>query len=291
MSDVIGGDAAAQTPPENAAPVDGASAGTNAVERPAWAPEKFWDGEKGELRQEDLATSYGTLQKLIGSKVGELGAASKRQLVEALPDEMKQLYGSELRTARAADEEFLKPLREAWLAEAMPKAPEAYTAPEGVDIDIEHPAFAKAAEIATKCGMSQEAFNDLVGVAMELLAPYEGPLNYDVPALKEAIGPDVEQRAAAVGNRVRSLVGPEAGNALLRSTLHPEAFLALAQLVKASSEGPLPLDGDPSIPGQLTEAQLRHDMLDPRYWNPSKRDPSFVQRIEQGFKRLHSDRI
>lgn len=289
MTDIIGGEAATETPPGGEAP-QAAAAGTN-VERPAWAPEKFWDGEKGELRTEDMATSYANLQKLIGSKVGELGAASKRQLVDALPEEMKALYGADLRAALAEDQEFLAPLIEKALADKLPQAPEAYMAPEGADIDIEHPAFARASEIAKSAGLSQEAFSELVGVAIDLLSPYEGPLSYDTAALKQAIGPDVERRAATVGAHVRGVLGEEVGNTLLRAAVHPDAFLALEKLVHASSEKPLPLAGEGVGQEVLTEAQLKHEMTDPRYWNPAKRDPSFVERITRGFQKLAGDRL
>lgn len=291
MTDTIGGEPGAETQPDGAPSPVAAGPTDGPPEYLANGLEKFWDGDAKSLKGEDLARSYREVQSLIGRRVGDLSPAARKQLAESLPDEMRATWSSEIKAALAEDQEFLGPLIEKALAEKLPKAPEAYMAPEGADIDIEHPAFAKAAEIATKAGMSQDAFNELIGVAVELLAPYEGPLSYDVPALKEAIGPDVEQRAAAVGNRVRSLLGPDEGNVLLRSAMHPDAFLALERLVKATSEEPLPLEGDGAGQGQATEEQLRHDMLDPRYWNPAKRDPSFVARITEGFRKLHGDRI
>ena len=39
--------------------------------------------------------------------------------------------------------------------------------------------------------------------------------------------------------------------------------------------------------GKITEADLRSKMQDPRYWNPSKRDPAFVKEIEDGFSKLY----
>lgn len=35
--------------------------------KPEWVPEKFWDAEKGEVRTEDLAKSYGELEGKLGS--------------------------------------------------------------------------------------------------------------------------------------------------------------------------------------------------------------------------------
>ncbi|WEM05528.1 head assembly [Ralstonia phage BOESR1] len=44
--------------------------------KPEWVPEKFWDAEKGEVRIEDLAKSYGELEGKLGApNKGEPGAA------------------------------------------------------------------------------------------------------------------------------------------------------------------------------------------------------------------------
>lgn len=289
MTDAIGGEPGTETQPGGAPSSAAAGTSDGPPEYLANGLEKFWDGEAKTLKGEDLARSYREVQSLIGRRVGDLSPAARKQLAESLPDEMRATWSNEIKAALAGDEEFLGPLREQWLTEAMPKAPEAYMAPEGVDLDVEHPAFGKAAEIARKAGMSQDAFAELVGVAVELLAPYEGPLSYDVPALKEAIGPDVERRAAAVGNRVRSLLGPDEGNTLLRSAMHPEAFLALEKLVQATSEEPLPLGGEGGGQGQFTEADLRKMTQDPKYWR--ERDPSLIAQVTAGFRKLYGDRI
>lgn len=39
---------------------------TGVKERPEWAKEKFWDAEKGEVRVEELATSYNQMEKYFG---------------------------------------------------------------------------------------------------------------------------------------------------------------------------------------------------------------------------------
>lgn len=68
-------------PPSTAAgPTDAAlaakfDAGTNAPApaadkptKPEWVPEKFWDADKGEVKTEDLAKSYGELEKKASGK-------------------------------------------------------------------------------------------------------------------------------------------------------------------------------------------------------------------------------
>lgn len=62
-----------EVPPLKAGQPD-ASTGAKA-EKPSWLPDKFWDAEKGEARYEDLAKSYGELEKIRSQgKTGEPGA-------------------------------------------------------------------------------------------------------------------------------------------------------------------------------------------------------------------------
>jgi hypothetical protein len=103
--------------------------------------------------------------------------------------------------------------------------------------------------------------------------------------VKEKI-PDVEQRAPLVANRVRTLLGPQA-DALLRACTTPDAFLALEKLTKG--EQPIPAGGGAPSDPLPTDLDLRSMMRDPKYWR--ERDPAFVAKVDQGWKRLYGDRI
>ena len=37
----------------------------------------------------------------------------------------------------------------------------------------------------------------------------------------------------------------------------------------------------------LDENELRTMMQDPRYWNPTKRDPAYVRKVEEGFSKVY----
>jgi hypothetical protein len=45
--------------------------------------------------------------------------------------------------------------------------------------------------------------------------------------------------------------------------------------------------GSAQAAAQQTEADLRQMMLDPRYFDSSRRDPTFVKQVEEGWKRLY----
>jgi hypothetical protein len=250
------------------------------IERPDYIPAKFWDGEAKAPKIEELGKSYSDLERLIGTRVSDLGIEARRKLAEALPDSIKGTWADEFKASLVQDEEFLKPLREQWEA-GLPKPPEQYQAPE--TIDTEHPAFGKAAEWAKARGLPQDAFEEMLGMAAELMAPYEGEVTYE--AIKEKI-PDVEARAPLVANRVRTLLGPQA-DALLRSCTTADAFLALEKLTRGEQPIPQPGGGIAAEPA-LTEEKLKHMVKDERYL---KRDPEFVRQVTEGFKKLYSDRI
>jgi hypothetical protein len=259
-----------------------APGGTSEVDAPpSWLPQKFWDAETKAPKVQDLAQSYGEMQRLIGSRVGDLGAEARRKLAESLPEALQATWAEEFKAKLKDDPEFLTPLREAWQAENAPQVPEAYEAPEIVD--TEHPAFAKAVEWAKARGLSQEAFDEMLSMGTELLQPYEGEITFE--AVKEKI-PDVEQRAPLVANRVRTLLGPQA-DALLRACTTPDAFLALEKLTKG--EQPIPAGGGAPSDPLPTDLDLRSMMRDPKYWR--ERDPAFVAKVDQGWKRLYGDRI
>lgn len=276
---------APETRPETAAaPASqpaAAPGGTSEAAPPEWLPPKFWDGEAKAPKVEDLARSYSEMQRLIGSRVGDLGAEARRKLAESLPESLQATWAEEFKAKLAADEEFLNPLREAWLAEKLPPAPEQYEAPE--TIDPEHPAFAKATEWAKARGIPQDAFEELVGIATELLQPYEGEITFE--AVKGQI-PDVETRAPLVANRVRTLLGPQA-DALLRACTTPEVFLAVEKLTRG--EQPIPVGGGAPAEPPLTAETLAAMVRDPKYWRDQ--DPTFTAKVTEGYRKLYGDRI
>lgn len=52
-------------------------------QRPEWVPEKFWDAEKGEVKTEALAKSYGELEKMKGAKPTEAAPSAQPSTEEA----------------------------------------------------------------------------------------------------------------------------------------------------------------------------------------------------------------
>lgn len=260
----------------------------DAPQRPAFLPEKFWDGDSGQPRVEDLAKSYTELQGAFGRRLGDLSAEARRKLAEAVPDEMRATWGDEVKARLAEDEEFLKPLREKWAAD-LPKAPDAYDfeqieLPDGLALDLESPTLAKAAELAKEWGLPQERFAQLVALGAELSPP---------PASLEdrmaAVGPDFVNRATAAVNRAKAAAGDDpkamaAVNAVLNELQSPEAFRGLEVLLSTRSERRMPDEAATSQP-QVTVESLREIQARPEYATR----PDWQKQVRDGFNKLFGD--
>ena len=47
------------------------------------------------------------------------------------------------------------------------------------------------------------------------------------------------------------------------------------------------LGGEASTAAGLSQDDLRSMMQDPRYWDNTRRDPSFVKQVDEGFSKLY----
>lgn len=249
---------------------------------------KFWDGEKGEVRAEDIHKSYREVQSLIGRRVGDLSPEARRKLAESLPDEMRSTWDAEVRAKLLEDPEFIDPLKAKWAEENKPAtAPESYTPPDGLDLDLESPLLGEFGELARKFGLPQEQYAELVAFGVKMLDPYTSGL--DEAGLKKALGADLPDRAKIVTNRVKSIAGEHA-DVFLSELKSPSSFLAVEALLKANASKPLALEPG-AAPSVTTEAQLKQMMRDPKYCDPYQRDPTFVAKVNEGWSRLYGDTI
>lgn len=274
-----------ETPP---AAVEGAGAGTT-VERPDYVPEKFWDNTAGQARVDELAKSYVALESAMGRRIQEVSADTRRIIAQALPDEVRGAWADELKGQLVADPEFLTPLEEAWRAKHLPKAPEAYEVPargDGVELDPEHPLVAGAIEMAKKHGLPQEAFVDVVNLA---IAARDGEPPVP-PEQWKAVIPDIEQRAKAALNRLLA-VAPDNAMTLMEQIRNPEAFLILEAVIKSGQPKALALE-PAHHEGEPTKEKLQQMMRDPRYDSRSLEfDPSYHDMVTRGFNRLYNDHL
>jgi hypothetical protein len=199
-----------------------------------------------------MAASYSSLESKLGQGQDEIRAQIEQEL------EISALEG---RPETAGDYELPEQINEA----------------EAVDNEM----LAWWAEHSFENGYSQEEFAD--GIAK--YAAYMEGQGPDLDAERQALGENADARIEAVD--------------LWAGKNVPEEFADQVELLGQSAQGIKMLEhfmsqsqqaspqGQFVAPQATNEDQLKTMMQDPRYWNPSQRDPNYVKQVQEGFSKLY----
>ncbi|MBU8539034.1 capsid assembly protein [Falsiroseomonas tokyonensis] len=237
--------------------LDAASETATTSTRPAEIPEKFWDEAKGALRVDALLKSYIELERRLSQRFAPPG--------DDAPEEDR------LRWRRAL---------------GIPDSPDEY--------QVTPPNELLTPDAAVNQRLHEAGFNARqVQLVYDLAAERLLPLIAEAAAEFEA-GRQVEKLRAHFGGEERFRRIAAQLSAWGRAHLPEAVFTALA----STADGVLALhrmmEGkEPSLTREAQaeagpdEAELRRMMRDPRYWRT--REPDFVKRVTEGFRRLVSD--
>jgi len=258
--------------------------------RPAFIPEKFWDGANRRVRLEEMAKSYGALERRMSR------AAAER----AEPIAPPAGAGADVEENSTAND---TPAAETdQPADEAPASPQAEDAAEG-DLDVSIPASPEEYAVAVSHPWLQRdgAIDSLLHACGFNQA--QAQLVYDLAA--ERVVPAIERMAAEFERRLaQAKLEQHFGGA--------ERFAGIARQVKTWAERHLPKPlyeslastpdrtaalhhmmraGEPRFVGNEAPAsgpsqgELDALVRDPRYWRD--RDPALAKRIEEGFRRLY----
>jgi len=139
------------------------------------------------------------------------------------------------------------------------------------------------AKTAFENGYSQDEFAE--GIEM-----YAQAINADVPdynAEVAKLGDNASARTEAASLFANQFFPDEMLGAVERMCETAEGIMVLEHVMEAMREGG-PSNGAVEV-SRETEADLRQKMLDPRYHDPARRDPTFVKEVDDGFKRIFSN--
>lgn len=225
--------------------------------RPADVPEKFWDEAAGQVRVDALLKSYRELEKLLSQRPAIPG-----------PD--------------AADEDRIRFLR----ALGVPERPEDYVIEARNELTGPDPEINARLH---KAGFTPTQVQLVYDLAAERLLPLiaEAAAQFEADRQSERLvahfgGPEqfrkVSRQIAAWG---RANLPETVFNAL---TTTYEGVLALERMMQKGE--PALLERTSAVP-EDSEDTLRAMVRDPRYWK--QRDPAFVGRVTEGFRRLFKD--
>lgn len=222
--------------------------------RPEDVPEKFWDAETNAIRVEALLKSYRELEKRLSQRIAPPG--------EDAPAEER------MRFRRAI---------------GVPDAPGDYAIEAKHDLCCADDAINARLHEA---GFSQQQAQLVYDLAAERLLPLiadaasQFEAERQIETLRAHFGGEERFRriAAQITAWGRANLPPPVMEALSTTA---EGVVALHRMMEAKEPGLAPR-ADAS--GAADETELRAMMRDPRYWRT--REPEFVRRVTDGFRRL-----
>jgi hypothetical protein len=296
MSDTEFAATADTAPAEASAPSGPMSVAPTAAPppRPAFIPEKFWDGGAGRVRVEDLAKSYRALEQKLGRMAemrraetnGTSPHASEPLLPrDPVPDDASP--GAPERNAaeaEAADIGAGEHSGEDALDVSVPDSPEGYA------VRVSHPWLERDAEIdglLHAAGFNQAQAQLVYDLAAERVVPAIAGMaaEYEKKMAQGRLeahfgGPE---RFAAIARQVKAWGQRHLPPALFETlAATPDGIAALHHMMRAGE--PRFLAGDAPAAGP-TQDELDTLVRDPRYWRDHQ--PDLVKRVEEGFRRLY----
>lgn len=243
------GDASAPAPEPSPANTEGL---TPLGQNPAGTGERpEWLPEKFKT-PEDLAKSYKELE-------GKLGKSA---------DELRESLVKELENERLGN---------------RPESADQYEIPDGVvgEEAIQNPLFNWWKDHAYENGFSQEQFEQ--GIKMYAEAQGDG---HDIEAEKGKLGDNAEARINAANAFAAKIFPKGTEDAASRLMETASGVEALEAIQKALGDGTF--SGNSGDSGdKLTQAKLEEMQRDPRYHDPARRDPHFVQQVQEGYAKLY----
>jgi len=231
---------------------------TTAVTKPEYVQDKFWDADRNEVNLENLASSYNSLEKKLGSRTEDLS----------------------------------KQIRQDIELERLSKAPEEYKVnlpelPENVDVsvsdDMEIVQWWK--ETAKSNGLSQEQFDQGVNMFINNAIATLPDINSEM----EKLGDTAKERIEAAELWSKKNLSPDAYNTFSSVASTAEGVKAIEEIMKLTKDSPIP-----TTPTQVSVTpdiqDLKSMLNDPRYYDSNQRDPAYVKRVEQLFEKAYQNK-
>lgn len=226
--------------------------------KPEFIQDKFWDAERNEVNLENLASSYNSLEKKLGSRTEDLS----KQIREDL--EMEKL--------KSAPEEYKVNLPEL---------------PENVDVsvsdDMEIVQWWK--ETAKKNGLSQDQFDQ----GVEMFVNNAIATLPDMNAEMQKLGDNAKERVEAAELWSKKNLSPESYQTFSSVASTAEGVKVIEEIMKMTKDSPMP-----TTPTQVSVAPNLQDLKsminDPRYYDSNRRDPAYVKRVEELFEKAYQNK-
>lgn len=222
--------------------------------RPDGVPEKFWDAEAGALRADALLKSYLELERRMSQRIAPPGP-------DAAPEDVQRFRS----------------------AIGVPDTPEGYAIRDPHALCCADPQVNARLHAA---GFTPDQAQLVYDLAAERLVPLVGEVAQHLEAERERDRLRAhfggEERFTRIAAQLSAWGGANLPPAVLDALSSSyDGVVALAQMAM-KNEPDIAREAD--TPAPADEAALRAMMRDPRYWRT--REPEFVKRVTEGFRRL-----
>lgn len=131
-------------------------------------------------------------------------------------------------------------------------------------------------------GYSQEQFEEGIKIyaeAIESMLPSE-------EEEQAKLGENHKERVDAVGLFSAKYFPKELHDSVANLGVTADGIKVLEYVMSQQKEDSIPM-GNGETAGKLTLEDLQAKMKDPRYYNPTKQEPSFIKEVEDGFRTLY----
>jgi hypothetical protein len=223
--------------------------------KPEFIQDKFWDPEKNEVNIENLASSYNSLESKLGSRTEDLTKQIKIDLenekLSNVPEEYK------LNIPELNDNVQL-------------------------EISNEMPIVQWWNNHAKNAGLSQEQYDEGVKAFVEN-ATANLP-NADLEIQK--LGDSGRERIEAAELWSKKHLSPDAYNSISNFAATAEGVKALEEIMKLTKDSNMPTT-QTQVDVTADIDDLKSMLKDPRYWDSSRRDPSYVKRVTELYEKAY----
>ena len=223
--------------------------------KPDYVQDKFWNKDTNEINIEELASSYNSLEKKLGSRTEDLTA----QIREDLANEVK---------ANVPKNYEIK----------MPEIPENVQ----MDINPEMPLLQWWSETAKSKGLSQDEFNK----GIEAFVNNEISSLPDIDNERELLGENANQRIEAADLWSKKNLSSDSYEAIAEFASTAKGVKALEEIMKLNKDAPIP-QTETAIEAAPSLEDLRSMMKDPRYWKDGERDQAYINKVSMMYEKYY----
>jgi hypothetical protein len=203
------------------------------------------------------------------------------------PEDLRKSYDELSSKLGKGEEELRDKLLQEMETEAFSSRPDAvgdYVLPEVIDEQaaVDNELLDWWSNYSWENGLSQEEFAE----GIEKYATAIMGQQPDLEAVQKELGENANERVEAVQLWMNKFFpDPAMQEAVAELGASSAGIKALEHIIEQTKSANV--SGPGTIAGQVTKEDVEAKMKDPRYWQQGRRDPAFVQEVNNEWKRLY----